>query len=62
MKRDRISAVVSLLFVALPAIAQTDEDPFRSTGQVTIGGIVTDTSGKDLSKFEQYQDLSNGVL
>ena len=34
----------------------------RGTGQVTVGGIVTDANSKDPSKFEQYQDLSNGVL
>ena len=33
-----------------------------STGQVTAGGIVTDANSKDPSKFEQYQDLSNGML
>ena len=48
--------------IAVPAFAQTVEEPFVSAGQVTVGGIATDTSGKDLSKFMEYKDLSNGVL
>jgi len=63
MKRSPLSALIAALFVATPALGQTTEsDPFRYTGQVTFGGIVTDTSGQDLSKFEQYQDLRNGGL
>jgi len=62
MKKNQLSALISVLFVAAPAFAQSDDGPFRATGQVTAGGIVTDTNSKDPSKFEQYQDLNNGML
>ena len=62
VRRKRLHPLLRRLLVAVPAFAQTVDDPFVSTGQVTVGGIVTDTSGKDLSKFMEYQDLCNGVL
>src|SRR6185295_11899319 len=61
MKKRQLSILIGALFVAVPALAQ-DADEFRSTGSVTAGGILTDTSGKDLSKFQEYQDLNNGML
>ena len=41
--------------IAVPAFAQTVDEPFVSAGQVTVGGIATDTSGKDLSKFMETE-------
>jgi hypothetical protein len=45
-----------------PAFAE--DDPFFSAGGVTAGGIVTNVSNsnRDASKFQEYQDLSNGML
>ena len=62
MTKKQLSILIAALFVATPALA--DDDPFLSTGSVTAGGIVTDTNSKnkDASKFEEYQDLSNGML
>ena len=63
MKRRQLAALIPTLSVAMPVFAQaTEDDPFRFTGEATVGYIGTDTSGKDLSKFEQYQDLNDGVL
>ncbi len=62
MRPRKRHPLYAALLVAVPAFAQTAQEPFVSTGQVSLGGIVTDTSGKDLSKFMQYQDLSDGVL
>src|SRR3954468_1325059 len=61
MTRKPLYVLIATLFAAAPALAQT-ADPFLSKGQVEAGGIVTNTSTKDASKFEEYQDLSNGVL
>jgi hypothetical protein len=48
----------------LPAPAFAEDDPFFSTGSVTAGGIVSDVNSgnRDASKFQEYQDLSNGML
>ncbi len=62
MHRRKLSVLIAASFAVLPAWGQSSQDPFLSTGEVTVGGIVTDTSGKDLSKFNEYQDLDNGVL
>jgi hypothetical protein len=62
MRRRNLHPLYAALLAAMPAFAQTAEEPFVSKGQATVGGIVTDTSGKDLSKFMEYQDLRNGVL
>lgn len=63
MNKRQLSVLIAALFAAGPALAQlAGEDAFRSTGSVTAGGIFTDTSGKDLSKFEEYRDLDNGML
>ncbi len=62
MNKKQLSILIAALFAGATALAQTADDPFRATGQVTAGGIVTDTSGKDQSKFNEYQDLSNGML
>lgn len=62
MTKKQLSLLIAALFVATPALA--DDDPFLSTGTVTAGGIATDVNSgnKDASKFEEYQDLSNGML
>jgi len=63
MNKRQLAILIAALFVAGPALAQVaGDDAFRSTGSVTAGGIYTDTSGKDLSKFQEYQDLNNGML
>ena len=45
MKRNQLSASSPRCSFAVPAFAQSD-DPFRATGQVTAGGIVTDANSK----------------
>jgi hypothetical protein len=62
MTKKQLSILIASLFVASPALAQSD--PFLSTGSVTVGGIVTNVNSgnRDASKFEEYQDLSNGML
>ncbi len=62
MNKKQLSILIAALFVAAPVLAQSGDDPFRATGSITAGGIVTDTSGRDTSKFDEYQDLSNGML
>jgi MtrB/PioB family decaheme-associated outer membrane protein len=62
VRRRNLHPLCAALMIAVPAFAQTVDEPFVSAGQVTVGGIATDTSGKDLSKFMEYKDLSNGVL
>ena len=62
MSKRQLSILIASLFAAAPVLAQ-GTDPFLSRGQVTAGGIWTDTSGTtDTSKFTEYQDLSNGML
>ena len=60
MNKRYLATLIAALFAATPAFAE--DDPFLSTGSVTAGGIVTDSSTKDASKFQEYQDLSNGML
>ena len=62
MRRKLLSTLIAALFAALPAFAQSDDDPMRVKARGPLGGINTNTNGKDTSKLEQYQDLSNGVL
>ena len=65
MTKKQLSILIASLFAATPLLAQTT-DPFLSTGQVSAGGIVTDANSKadreDFSKFNEYQDLTNGML
>jgi hypothetical protein len=61
MNKRQLSILIASLFVAAPALAQSD--PFVSTGSVTAGGITDVNKGnRDSSKFEEYQDLGNGML
>ena len=65
MTKKQLSILIASLFAATPLLAQTT-DPFLSTGVVGAGGIITDTKSdaarEDFSKFNEYQDLSNGML
>ena len=62
MTRKPLSVLIASLLVSAPAFAE--DDPFYSTGGVTAGGIVTNVNNgnRDASKFQEYQDLSNGML
>ena len=61
MSKKLLSTVIASLFVAAPALAQSD-DPMRVEGTATIGGIYNNQNASDSAKLEQYQDLGNGVL
>ncbi len=61
MNKRQLSILIASLFVAAPALAQSD--PFVSTGSVTAGGIYSQSNDtKDPSKFQEYQDLDSGML
>lgn len=61
MSKTQLSILIASLFVAAPALAQSDDFLFK--GSVTAGGIWSDVNDtKDSSKFSEYQDLSNGML
>jgi MtrB/PioB family decaheme-associated outer membrane protein len=61
MDKKPIAILVASLFAAGGAFAQ--DDPFKLQGSVGLGGIyVDDNDAKDASKFNEYRDLSNGVL
>jgi len=48
------------LVAAAPAFAQST--PWITDTYATVGGIITNRSGRDFSKIEEYQDLRDGVL
>jgi MtrB/PioB family decaheme-associated outer membrane protein len=60
VNKRHLATLIAALFAATPVFAE--DDPFLSTGSVTAGGIFTDSNAKDASKFQEYQDLSNGML
>ncbi|HLX23737.1 MAG TPA: hypothetical protein VKR38_10355, partial [Usitatibacter sp.] len=64
MKRKTLPLLVSGLFVATASLADDAPatTPWITQGAVTVGGIGTNTSGRDPSKLQEYQDLTNGVL
>ncbi len=64
MKRTTLPLVIAGLFGAAPSFADDTPapTPWITQGEVTVGGIGTNTSGKDPSKLQEYQDLPNGVL
>ena len=67
MKRKTLATLFGGLCVAGVAEAQTvnpapTPNPWLIEGSVTAGPIVTDQSGRDTSKLQEYQDLNNGVL
>ena len=61
MSKKLLSTLIASLFVAAPALAQSD-DPMRVQGTATIGGIYNNQNANDSAKLEEYQDLGNGVL
>ena len=61
MSKTLLSTLIASLFVAAPALAQSD-DPMRVEGTATIGGIYNNQNASDSAKLEEYQDLGNGVL
>ncbi|MBL0290981.1 MAG: MtrB/PioB family outer membrane beta-barrel protein [Betaproteobacteria bacterium] len=61
MTKTQLSILIASLFAAAPAFAQ-GADPFITQGQVEVGGILTDSDTRDASKFQEYQDLGNGML
>jgi MtrB/PioB family decaheme-associated outer membrane protein len=61
MNKRLIAAVIAGLFAA-PAVAQQVDEPFRIRGSGSLGAIYTNSSSQDISKFDEYRDLSNGLL
>ena len=61
MSKKLLSTLIASLFVAAPALAQSD-DPMRVEGSATIGGIYNDQNASDTAKLQEYQDLGNGAL
>ncbi len=64
MKRTTLSLLVAGLFGAGSTFADDAPAPMPwiTQGEVSIGAIGTNTSGKDPSKLQEYQDLRNGAL
>ncbi len=62
MRKKLLALLIANLFVAAPALAQSDE-PFRLEGSVSLGGIrVDDGDAADASKLNEYRDLSSGLM
>src|SRR5215471_1864307 len=61
MSKKQLSVLIAGLFAASSSLAQST-DPFLSTGQVEAGGIYSNASGRDQSKFMEYQDLNSGIM
>jgi hypothetical protein len=62
MSKKLISILITSLFAAAPAFAQSDDDPMRVQGTATLGGLYNNTSARDNAKLFEYQDLGNGAL
>ena len=60
MNRAASPILIASFLVAGPAFAQSI--PWITDTYATVGGIVTDRSGRDFSKIEEYRDLRDGVL
>jgi hypothetical protein len=62
MSKKQLSVLIASLFAVTPALAQSDD--FRAQGSVSAGGIYVNTKSgdNDLSKLNEYQDMSNGML
>lgn len=61
MNKKLIGILVANLFAAAPSFAQSDD--FRLQGSVSLGGMhVDDKDAVDASKFNEYRDMSNGLL
>jgi hypothetical protein len=61
VNRKILSTLIAGLAAASSATAQTPH-PWLLEGSATAGAIITDESGRDPSKIEEYQDLNSGVL
>src|SRR5664279_5700040 len=61
MSKKLLSTLISSLFAAAPALAQSD-DPMRVQGSATLGGIYNNVNAQDTAKLQEYQDLNNGAL
>jgi len=62
MNKKLIALLVANALVAPAAFAQ-EASPFRVSGNVGIGGIaVDDKNALDVSKLNEYMDMSNGLL
>lgn len=57
MQRTLIAVLVANLFVGAAAA-----QGFTLSGEVGVGGLLVEDKGVDLSKLNEYRDLSNGVL
>jgi hypothetical protein len=63
MSKKLLSTLIASLFVAGPALAQSDDDPMRVQGTATLGGHLQQHQRQDsTSSRNLYQDLSNGAL
>ena len=62
MSKKLLSTLIASLFVAGPALAQSDDDPMRVQGTATLGGLYNNTNALDNAQLNLYQDLSNGAL
>jgi outer membrane protein OmpA-like peptidoglycan-associated protein len=62
MTKKLLPTLIASLFVAAPAFAQSDDDPMRVQGSVTLGGIYNKQNAQDAAKLQEYQDLGNGAL
>jgi hypothetical protein len=61
MRKKLLALLIANLFVAAPAFAQSDE--FKLEGSVSLGGIYVDDKGTaDISKLNEYRDLSGGLM
>src|SRR5512137_2744509 len=63
MSKKLLSTLIASLFVASPALAQSD-DPMRVQGSATLGGIYNhqNLDAGDAAKLQEYQDVGNGAL
>ncbi|MFZ3323497.1 MAG: MtrB/PioB family outer membrane beta-barrel protein [Usitatibacter sp.] len=64
MKRTTLPLLIAGLFGAGSSFADDTPAPMPwiTQGEVSVGAIGTNTSGKDPSKLQEYQDLRNGGL
>jgi MtrB/PioB family decaheme-associated outer membrane protein len=61
MNKKLLAVLIANLFVAAPALAQSDD--FVLGGSVSLGAIRSgDGNAVDTAKMNEYRDLSNGVL
>jgi outer membrane protein OmpA-like peptidoglycan-associated protein len=61
MSKKLLCSLIASLF-AVPALAQSDNDPIRVEGGATAGGIYNNTNAFDKAQLNLYQDLNNGAL